>query len=226
MIAMNEHEGGTAMETTTESFAATSQARSIHLPDVPPDEARAHLRRALAKEGFALVQDVDLADLLDRRLDEPIEPYFIVEGCHPLVARRALAIAWDGGLIAPARFAVWKEGTGSTIATFPPLRLAAALGRPHLGEAVAELDRHLDGVFEQLQATSRGEPLPPEVPGTLDLDESERNVLADATRRHLDELMREVARTESRSLQHEICQTINRLEAVARKLGVAPSAAQ
>src|SRR5690348_15088636 len=94
--------GEIAMETTTESFAATSQARAIRLPDVPADEARAHLRRALAKEGFAIVEDVDLADLLGRRLDEAIEPYFIVEGCHPVVAKQALAIAWDCGLVVPA----------------------------------------------------------------------------------------------------------------------------
>jgi uncharacterized protein (DUF302 family) len=213
------------MQTITETFTATSQARAIHLPDVSVDEARSRLRRVLANEGFAVARDLDLADLLNRRLDDTIDPYFIIEGCHPQLARQALAIAWDGGLVASARFAVWREGNGSTIATLVPARLAAALDRPHLGQLTAQLDRRLDGVFEQLQATDLGGPLP-ETPSELDLDESERRVLADATQRHIEELSEEAARTESRPLQHELSQTITRLEAVARKLGAAPSAAQ
>jgi uncharacterized protein (DUF302 family) len=214
------------MQTNTAIFTMPSQARTMHLTDVSTSEARTRLRAALLREGFAVIADVDLGDLLSRRLDEGLTPYFIIEACHPMTSRQALAVAWDGGLLAPTRFAVWKEGNGATIATFAPERLATALGRLHTAEMSRQLDERIDGVFEQLEVAATGEAATPEGPAELDLDDSERQALQDATRRHIDELMREAAKTDSRPLQHELAQTIDRLETIARKLGAAPSPAQ
>jgi uncharacterized protein (DUF302 family) len=214
------------MRTNTETFTMPSLARVLHLPDVPLSEVRARLRGALVREGFAVIADVDLGGLLSRRLDEEVAPYFIIEACHPLVARHALAIAWDGGLLAPTRFAVWKEGDGASVATFAPDRLASALGRLHTAEVSRQLDQLLDGVFEQLEGASAGQPMAEQAPAELDLDDAERQALKDATRRHIDELTKEAAQTESRPLQHQMARTIDCLETIARKLGAAPGAAQ
>jgi uncharacterized protein (DUF302 family) len=225
-IAMPHSGREPAMQTTIETFEVPSQARAMHLPDVPVSESRARLRQALAREGFSLIADVDLADLLNRMLDERIEPYFIIEACHPGLAQDALGVAWDGGLLMPTRFCVWKEGSGSTIATLAPYRLAAALGRRHFMDVAAQIDERLDGVFEQLQNAATGETIAPAVAGELELDEAERRALNDATRHHIEELLKEAAKTESRPLQHELAQTIDRLERIARKLGVTPGAPQ
>lgn len=209
----------------SESLKATSQARTKHLPDVPVQEARARLRRALQAEGFSMIADIDLADLLNRRLDEQIEPYFIVEACHPLLAQQALAVAWDGGLLTPTKLCLWKEGSGSAVATLQPRRLAEAVGRAHLAEVATRVDARLDKVFERLSGTKAAETEPAdELPAVLDLNAAERMALRDAARYRIDELLREAAATESHPLQHELAQTIDRLELVARKLDAPPGA--
>lgn len=207
----------------SETFEAPTQARTKHLPDVPVQEARARLRRALQAEGFSLIADIDLADLLNRRLDEQLEPYFIVEACHPLLAQQALAVAWDGGLLMPTKLCLWKDGNDSTVATLQPRRLVEGLGRAHLMDVASRIDDRLDNVFARLAGPVMAETEPEDaLPAVLDLNASERIALRDAARYRIDELLREAAATESHPLQHELAQTIDRLELIARKLD-APS---
>jgi uncharacterized protein (DUF302 family) len=206
-------------QTTGQNFQAGDHVRTRHLSGVPVEQARARLRSSLLAAGFTTMADVDLADLLNRRLDEHLEPYFLVDACHPWLARQALAVAWDGGLLMPTRFGVWKAGPGSAIATVDPLRLAAAIGLPHLADVAAGIAERLDRVFEKLDEPSPAGlaaelPAPPET----ELTASERGTLREAARRHLDEMLDEVARTESRPLQHQLAQAIDRLEQAVRKL--------
>lgn len=208
---------------TTETFELASHARTKYLPDVPIDEARARLRRSLAAEGFSVIADVDLADLLNRRLDQQLEAYFIIEACHPAVARQALSVASDGGLLTPTKLCLWKEGKGSRIATLQPTRLVGALGRVHLNAIAVDIGNRLDRIFERLdQSVATDFAAAEPAPTVLDLTEAERVALRDATRRHLDELLQEDARTESRPLQHELAQTIDQLEQIARRLDRQP----
>jgi hypothetical protein len=53
----------------------------------------------------------------------------------------------------------------------------------------------------------------------------DRPRLLQATRRHIDELMEEAARTESRPMQHELARLIDRLQAIVPKLGGATASA-
>jgi uncharacterized protein (DUF302 family) len=208
---------------TAETFELASYAHTRHLPDVPVDEARARLRRSLAAEGFSVIADIDLADLLNRRLDEKVEAYFIIEACHPAVARQVLAVASDGGLLMPTKLCLWKERTGSTIATLQPARLVGALGRAHLDPVAADIGNRMDRVFGRLDQSvggdiASGEP----APTVLDLTEAERLTLREALQRHIDELLHEDAGTSSRALQHELAQIIDRLGNIARRLDRQP----
>jgi uncharacterized protein (DUF302 family) len=204
-------------EHISESFRAPIGARTKYLPDVTVHEARARLRHVLQAEGFSIVADHDIGDLLNRRLDANHEPYFVIEACHPKLMQQVLSVAWDGGLLMPTRLCVWRAGNGTAIATMQPPRLAAAIGRVHLMEVAGYIDERLDHVFAGLDGDVAEEP-----PATaeLELDQEERTALRQATRRHIDELTREAAKTESHPLQHELARNIGRLEAIAQKLDV------
>ncbi|HEY0709091.1 MAG TPA: DUF302 domain-containing protein [Polyangia bacterium] len=209
---------------TTNRFATSSNARIVHAKDVPVHESKERLFAALASEGFDVVADIDLAELLARRLDESREPFAVVEACHPKLAQLALDIAGDGALMMPFRFCIWKEGTGSTIATLPPARMAEALGLPHVQDMVADAEARLDRLFEHLDLSM---PAACEIPAAhvpaaaLALNEEELETLREATRRQTAALMAEVAGTESRPMQHELARTIDRLEALTHKLEIA-----
>jgi len=124
----------------------------------------------------------------------------------------------------PTRLCVWKEGSGSVITTLAPVRLAGAIGLPHLLDVATRIDERLDLVFEKLD-----EPAPASVAAELtaategELTSPERDTLSRAARRHLDELLAEAARTESRPLQHQLARVIDRLEQALRKLEASTS---
>ena len=208
-----------------ETFAAPSDIRATHLPEVPAQEALARLLQSLRAEGFSISATVDLADLYSRRLDADVEPCFVVHACHLALTQRAQAVAREGALLTSVAFCIWKERSGSTIATLEPDRAAAAIGRPHLRNVAATLAERLDRVDGRLSQPARQEKTA--VPAmALDLEGSELRVLREATIRHVEELSAEVARTDSRALQHALSRTIDRLEAIAHKLEIAEGQTQ
>ncbi|HEY0712990.1 MAG TPA: DUF302 domain-containing protein [Polyangia bacterium] len=212
-------------------FSGSNQARTLHVTDVPVREMRARLAGTLAAEGFEVVADIDLGDLLSRRLDEEREPFLIIEACHPKLAELALQVAGDAGLIVPLRFCLWKEGTGTAIAALPVARLVEALGRAHLDVVAKETDERLERVFAHLDTSVPEACEIPEVakPATeisaLCLDAGELATLREAADQQRATLLREAAGTESHTLQHELAVTINRLEAISQKLRTTPSLA-
>jgi uncharacterized protein (DUF302 family) len=209
------------MQTMRMSVRTTSQARTASFPEVTAADMRARVWHALGQEGFSVVAEIDLADTLNRRLDGVDRPpYLIVEACHPELAAAALSVAPDAGLLVPCRICVWKEGNGTTVATLPPARLVAALDRPHLDEVAAEVEVRLDRVFGGLGRTAPA--IPAQRPGSPStgpaLELADLQLLREAALARAQALLAEAAGTESHPLQHELAQTIDKLEAVARKL--------
>jgi uncharacterized protein (DUF302 family) len=210
------------MQTMRTSVMVTSKARTASFPDVAAADMRARVWHALGQEGFTVVAEIDLADTLNRRLggvDRP--PYLIIEACHPELADAALSVAPDAGLLMPCRICIWKDGKGTAVATLPPARLVAALDRPHLDRVAAEMEVRLDRVFAKLSPPAP--PLPTRKAGSPSaggaLAPADLELLREAALARAQALLAEAAGTESHPLQHELAQTIDKLEAVARKLG-------
>jgi uncharacterized protein (DUF302 family) len=214
-----------ATNTTTETFVPTSNARALRIRDVPMEEVRFRLAHALGQEGFAVIAEIDFADLLSRRLDVQRAPFFTYEVCHPKLADEALSVSGDAGLLLPCKVCVWREGTEVVVATLPAGRLVAALGRPHLDDVARQADERLERVFARLTGPT---PVRVEIPGRPTtapaLTANEVTVLREAVQRQIHVLMSEVAGTESHALQHAIAQTIEQLEGIARKFTVTAAA--
>jgi uncharacterized protein (DUF302 family) len=209
-----------ASNNTISSFAPPSHARTVRLVDVPLAEVRFRLVQALGQEGFAVLNELDLADLLNRRLDEHRDPYFTYEVCHPKLAEDALAVSADAGLLLPCKICVWHDGHAVVVATLPPSRLATALGRQHLDAVAGEAEERLERVFDRLNAPAPAAfEIPPRASTPLPaLSTEELLALREATQNQIHALLAESAGTESHSLQHAIAKSIDHLENVARKL--------
>ena len=201
-------------------FQAYSHARTLYMPDTDPAEVRDRLEFALEQSGFSVLNEIDLRDVLQRRLGVRIEPHVVVEVCHPELARRALSVASDASLLLAGQVAVWKEGTGATVGIVPPLRLMQALGREHLGEIAAEVNRRLEDVLSVLAHTDPREPLPaarPPIPNVA-LSTADRIALIEAVRQRRQALLVEAAGTEKHDLQHALALNIDQLDALIGKL--------
>jgi uncharacterized protein (DUF302 family) len=206
-------------------FQTYSHARTLYLPDMDPAEVRDRLAYALEQNGFSLLAEFDLGEILERRLDVRIEPHFVLEVCHPDLARRALSVASDVSLLLPCRVGVWKEGTGATVGLLPPKRLVQALGREHLDEVAAEAEQRIERALGMLSHPGPRSSLPPSRTPSPELTASERAVLVEALGQRKQALLVEAAGTEKHDLQHALAQNIEQLEVLMRKLGQSGRAA-
>ncbi len=119
----------------TESALALEAVSSL-----PFVEAVARAREALAREGFGVLVEIDVAETLKNKLGIEGEPYLILGACHPESAHAALQVAPEVGVVLPCNVTVSVEQGRTVVRAMNPASVMAALGKPALapvGERIA-----------------------------------------------------------------------------------------
>ena len=122
---------------------------------MPYESAVQTTREELAKEGFGVLTEIDVAATLKTKLGVEFRPYRILGACNPPLAHQALSAELDIGLLLPCNVVIYEaDDPGEcTVAAFDPVAGLALTGneqvRP-IGEAVrARLERVLAAVEER-----------------------------------------------------------------------------
>jgi uncharacterized protein (DUF302 family) len=122
--------------------------------ELPFELALDRTRKALAREGFGIISEIDMATALKQKLDVTFRPYVILGACNPQLAHRALTLEHELGLLLPCNVVVYAddEQGNSVVAALDPVE---ALGlsdneelRPLAEEVRARLERVLKEVSE------------------------------------------------------------------------------
>ncbi len=122
--------------------------------ELPFELALDRTRKALAREGFGIISEIDMAAALKQKLDVTFRPYVILGACNPQLAHRALTLEHELGLLLPCNVVVYAddEQGNSVVAALDPVE---ALGlsdneelRPLAEEVRARLERVLKEVSE------------------------------------------------------------------------------
>jgi uncharacterized protein (DUF302 family) len=122
--------------------------------DLPPAEAEAALRAALAGEGFGVLTEIDVAATLKAKLGVDRPPLKILGACNPDFADRALQIDPSVSLLLPCNVVVEASGTGdgTRVAAVDPREL---LDDPRFGELAADAAERLERAVHRVGAASQ-----------------------------------------------------------------------
>jgi uncharacterized protein (DUF302 family) len=106
--------------------------------------------QALAKEGFGVLSDIDVAATLKKKLGLDMPPYRILGACNPQFAHRALEAEPEIGTLLPCNVVLRQEGGMTVVDIMDPLAVMQLVGKPEVEKIATEVRARLDGVLAAL----------------------------------------------------------------------------
>jgi len=115
------------------------------------EQATEAVTQALAKEGFGVLTEIDVAATLKKKLGLERPPYKILGACNPQFAARALDLEPQIGALLPCNVVVRQGTDGKTVVEFmDPNAVLGLVGRPEVAPIAAEVRARLVRVMEAL----------------------------------------------------------------------------
>lgn len=131
-------------------MAAKKELRA-RLP-VAYEKALEMTRAALAAEGFGILTEIHVDQVLKEKLGADFRKYDILGACNPSIAYVGLQKHLELGLLLPCNVIVYEEDGGSVVSIQDPVDMLAVAKNPDLAE-VGEIARaHLERVIDALSA--------------------------------------------------------------------------
>ena len=134
------------MKQTTRYGFATTVA-------MPYAQALERTREELAKEGFGVLTEIDVAATLKKKLDVTFGPYTILGACNPPLAHKALTLERDIGLLLPCNVVVYAadDPARTVIAAMDPIAALELTGNPQVRAVAEEVRARLERVLAALE---------------------------------------------------------------------------
>lgn len=115
------------------------------------DEVMTKVTEELAKEGFGILTEIDVAGTLKKKLDHNMPPYRILGACNPAFAKRALSAEPSIGLLLPCNVVVRQDAAGTVQVEFlDPGMMGEMTGNPKVGPIGKEVREKLQKVMRAL----------------------------------------------------------------------------
>ncbi len=106
--------------------------------------------QALAKEGFGILSDIDVAATLKKKLGVEIPAYRILGACNPQFANQALEVEPEIGTLLPCNVVVRSRGGQTQVDIMDPMMMKDLVGKPAIEAIAREVRSRLDRVLASL----------------------------------------------------------------------------
>jgi uncharacterized protein (DUF302 family) len=115
------------------------------------EQALERVTAELAKEGFGVLTEIDVAATLKKKLGKDMPPYRILGACNPQFAHRAIEVEPQIGALLPCNVVVREDKSGGTVVEImDPQAVLQLVDRPEIGEIAAEVRKRLERVLAAL----------------------------------------------------------------------------
>ena len=115
------------------------------------DEAVEQVTAELKKEGFGILNEIDIKETLKNKIDVDFKPYKILGACNPHFAYKALQAEDKIGVFLPCNIIVETTENGDIeISAVDPVAAMSSVKNETLGIMATEIQAKLKRVIEQL----------------------------------------------------------------------------
>src|SRR3990172_6462557 len=113
-------------------------------------EALEATKSALEAEGFGILTEIDMKQVLKEKIGADFRPYTILGACHPSIAFSGLQKHLELGLLLPCNVIVYEDEGGSVVSIQDPAEMLAVTKNPELEEVATIARGHLERVIAAL----------------------------------------------------------------------------
>ena len=115
------------------------------------DEAIELVTGELKKEGFGVLNEIDMKDTLKRKIDADINKYKILGACNPHFAHKALQAEDKIGVFLPCNILVQENDNGEVeVTSVDPIASMVSVKNDNLTDLAKEVQQKLKRVIENL----------------------------------------------------------------------------
>ena len=115
------------------------------------DEAVTEVTDALQEQGFGVLTEINVSEVLKKKLDIDKRPYLILGACNPVLANQAMEAEPDIGLLLPCNVVVREEEDGgTTVAFMDPSAVLSLVDNPAVATLAAEVRGRLEKVCDAI----------------------------------------------------------------------------
>lgn len=139
VLSENRPQGTNDLTQTTIGFSK--------VVDMDFETALEKVKAELKKEKFGVLTEVNVKDVMRKKLDVDFRPYQILGVCNPPLAHKSLTAEEEIGLLLPCKFIVYVNKNNETvIAAVDPLKMMQGIEN----EALSEVAKVVQGKFRDV----------------------------------------------------------------------------
>lgn len=115
------------------------------------EEARTKVTAELAKAGFGVLTEIDVAATMKKKINVDMPPYCILGACNPQFAIKALTVEPQIGALLPCNVVVRKDAADQTWVEFmDPSAILGLVNRSEIAPLAGEVRERLKQVMDAL----------------------------------------------------------------------------
>ncbi|MHA2363700.1 MAG: DUF302 domain-containing protein [Candidatus Hodarchaeales archaeon] len=118
--------------------------------DLKYEQAIEKVTESLKAEGFGVLTKIDVKKVMKEKLDVNFEKYMILGACNPPLAKSALDLEREIGLLLPCNVIVQEQKQGTKVAIIDPVAMFKVIDNPKIKNIAEEVKTKVQRVIESL----------------------------------------------------------------------------